>query len=272
MTDAIALNYDRVRRVQGRFASPRAFIYSLEQPRLARAERAALSRFDLLSFVSSVDAEWLYGTPLPDRVVVAPQGVDTDAFPLLGPGAERRIVFVGHMGTEQNFDAAWWFGREVMPALGGDGWRFDVIGRIPDAARARLSSLPHVRVTGEVASIPDACRGAAMAVCPMRIGAGVQNKVLEYLAMGLPTIVTPLGQEGIGGRHGHELLVADGAADQVAAVRAIAALPDRGRGMGEAGRAFVGRAFGWQAALAPLVTAVLATIARGRQERHRSLG
>src|SRR5690606_24456626 len=102
---------------------------------------------------------------------------------------------IGNLMSEQNFDACVYFAECVLPRL--VDFRFQIIGRIPSNKAAALSRLPRVDVVGEVRSVAERAAGAFAAVCPVRIGAGVQNKLLEYLAMGIPAVSTSIGMEGL---------------------------------------------------------------------------
>jgi len=86
---------------------------------------------------------------------------------------------------------------------------FRIVGQIGDRDAERLRQYEGVEVTGAVPSIPDAVADARAGVCPVRIGAGVQNKVLEYMALGLPAVVSQMGLEGLDAVPDEDLLVAD---------------------------------------------------------------
>src|SRR5690606_21471256 len=127
-----------------------------------------------------------------------------------------------NMTTLQNIDAAEWFAECILPAIRAMRPRavLEVVGYTRDADARRLRGLggEAVRVIGEVQSIADAVAGASVAVCPMRLGAGVQNKLLEYMALGLPSVTTSISLAGLRAQPGREVLLADSAEEIAAAV------------------------------------------------------
>lgn len=255
MTDAISLNYERVREEGTRWGL-KPLVYRLEVDRVRAFEREAAQRFDLVSLVSQVDRDFL-AEQLPDgsHVAVYPNGVDVDAFRHVGPGGEAAVVFVGNMRTAQNQDACDHFIDAVLPRLreAVPEMQLRIVGASPDAVASRYRAVEGVDFVGRVDRIADAVEGVCAGVCPMRIGAGLQNKVLEYMAMGLPAVVSPMGLEGIDATPGEQVLVPDGPdamADAILALYRDDALRDR---IAREGRAFVRRHHRWDRILAPFL-------------------
>lgn len=264
-TDAISLNYSRIPSGEGRY-STKVLAYRIERERLLRYERSLPSRFDVLSFVSAVDVDFLYPSR-PDNVVVATNGVDLEQFSFMGPGTDRRIIFIGNITSEQNFDACVFFAKSVLPRL--SGFRFQIIGRIPANKAAVLSRFARVEVVGEVPSVAERAAGAFAAVCPLRIGAGVQNKVLEYLAMGIPTVSTRIGMEGLGVSDGQHLLRADEPDEIASAVERLWNDRPLANALAAAGRDYVARHHSWERTLSPLVTSIMNAVDRYRIRADR---
>lgn len=279
MTDAISLNYERVRAAGARrHRDPRLAAYWVEFRRLLAAERAAPADFDASFLVSEVDRRYLFGEDPAARpdVLVCPNGVDLDGLPFAPPllDAPPVLVFIGNMCSLQNFDAAQRAAADLLPLVRErhPSARLRLVGRIPAAKADALRRLPGVDVTGEVADIPTAVRGATIAIAPLRWGAGVQNKVLEYLALGLPTVTTSMALEGLEAQPGQHLLVADADADFVAAVAGLVDDPGRGARLATAGREFVERRYPWPVALAPMIERILQGIERSPTGRGHSGG
>ncbi len=273
MTDAISLNYERVRAGGGRHRDPRVAIYSVEQRRLLAAERALPDGFDASFLVSEVDRRHLFGPDPAARpdVLVCPNGVDLDRFPYRVPEPQDPpvLAFIGNMCSLQNLDAAARAARDLLPLVrrSHPQARLRLIGRIPPDKARELRAVPGVEVTGEVPDVVAAAHGAAVAVAPLRLGAGVQNKVLEYLALGLPTVTTPVALEGLAAVPGRDLLVADGDADFAAAVCRLLDSPEVRLDLAKAGRSYVERHHAWAAALAPMVERILGTLDRTGRAR-----
>ncbi|MEK9213178.1 glycosyltransferase [Sphingomonas sp. 2378] len=270
MTDAISMNYARVREhgVKG----IRARIYAIEQARL-RAYEARMPRyFDTVSLIADTDAANLWGNDLPSNLVVASNGVDCDALPFRDrTGNPPVAVFIGNMHSAQNMDACRYFVQDILPLLPEATVReFRIVGRIRDGDAAWLRQHPRVTVTGEVASIPAEVADAAIGVCPVRIGAGVQNKVLEYMALGLPTVSSPVGHEGLAAVASRDLLVAATPTDFVAAIEQIITDPALATALARHARQFVEERHGWDATLRPLTDRIGAMIATSTRSRIAS--
>ena len=103
-----------------------------------------------------------------------------------------------------------------------------------------------ISVTGEVDDPADFIASAAVCVNPMQAGAGMQNKLLEYLAMAKPVVATSVANEGIGARPGEDLAIADDAEDFGTAVVGLLRDPDQRRQLGQAARAYVLRDWTWE--------------------------
>jgi sugar transferase (PEP-CTERM/EpsH1 system associated) len=268
-----------LRRSAGGVGWPMRRVCALEADRLARYEAEIVQSFDRVVLVSEAEREALLrlvGPEVGGRVLVAPNAVDVDYFT---PGDERpwpnTMVFAGTMDYWPNVDAVTWFAGEVLPLvrarLGGaaadGGVRLRIVGARPVRAVRRLARFDGVEVVADVPDIRPYVRSAAVSVAPMRIARGVQNKILEALAMGVPVVTTRAAQEGLGCRPGEDLLVADGAEAFADAVTGLMTNHDLARSLARRGRAFVLSRGSWQATLAPL-DAALDEVMRRREPAH----
>lgn len=257
LTDAISLNYHRIRTTQG-VHGLRSVVFGLEQPRIARYEAELLRQVDLGVLVSPVDRAYLAGHAPESRekLMVCANGIDLSRYPQHPHEASSTTVaFVGNLHSLQNFDAALWFAREVLPRLRATDPRFvfKVIGRIPPREQAQLARLEGVQVTGEVAEISSHLAHALCGVCPIRLGAGIQNKILEYMASGLPALVSTVGLEGLKARVGDEVILADRPEQYVHTILDLRAGRLDGVRLAQAARRYVERHHNWQRNLQPLV-------------------
>jgi len=257
MTDAISLNYERIRSTRVSKNDLRAWIYSFEVNRLRVYEEAIVDHFDHSFLVSDIDRRHLFGSR-PERlsrVSVVSNGVALETLPYQFDTGGRDIVFIGNMLSLQNFDAATYMSSEVLPLIRRTRTdvRLRLIGRIRPNQAVQLSSFDGVDVSGEVADVAVAARGGAVGVCPLRLGAGVQNKVLEYMALGLPTVTTTIGLEGFDALHERDLMVAD--QTEALATAILKVLNDRNFAelIAINARQYVEAKHSWTAMLAPMI-------------------
>ncbi|MET1113183.1 MAG: glycosyltransferase [Allosphingosinicella sp.] len=159
------------------------------------------------------------------------------------------IVFTGQMDYAPNIDAVRWFAGEVMPRL--PGARFAIVGRKPAEAALRLAG-PGIIVTGAVPDVRAWLAAADVVAAPLRIARGIQNKVLEAMAMARPVVASPAAFEGIEAEPGRHLLVAAGAEAQAEAIAGLLDDPEQAKALGGAARRRMEQAYRWEARLAPL--------------------
>jgi sugar transferase (PEP-CTERM/EpsH1 system associated) len=233
---------------------PLAPLYRREAAKLFAFERETARRAAVSLFVSEAEASLFRArTGLPN-IRALQNGVDLDFF---RPGAVDRaeaphplIVFTGQMDYPPNIEAVRGFVADVLPRL--PGATFAIVGRNPtDAVKALASG--RVLVTGQVPDVRPWLAAADVVAAPLKIARGVQNKVLEAMAMARPVVATPAAFEGIEAEPGRDLIVAEGAE----AVAALLADPSRAAQLGAAARRQMERAYAWQARLAPLAGLVL---------------
>jgi glycosyltransferase involved in cell wall biosynthesis len=254
MTDAISMNMSRSGRYPNSW-SLRHWLYRIEADRVARFERSALAQFDLVSVVSAIDKAHLLeqASEASQRVLVVPNGVEER--PAIQIGTTNDIVFIGNLASLQNQDALWFFVREVLPQVRRQfpNARLRVIGPLPAAQRRSLGRQQGVCVLGQVESLAAAMDGAALGVCPVRIGAGMQNKLLDYLAHGLPAITSPVGLEGFEAAPSKHLLIANSPSQWIDEVVRVLKAPTSFAGMAALGRQLVREQYEWGVGTADLL-------------------
>ena len=227
----------------------RRAIYAREAKELLRFERRMAQLFHCSLFVSEAEAA-LFRDLAPEsaaRVFAVSNGVDVDFFspdrdysnPY--PSLARKLVFTGAMDYRPNIEAVSWFVDAVLPELGEI--EFWIVGANPTSTVRRLAKRPGVNVTGRVADVRPYLRYADAVVAPLLTARGIQNKILEAMAMAKPVIATPQAKEGIDAVDGEELLVASDPAGFESAVRIV--LSGAGRRFGERARIKVVAQYSW---------------------------
>lgn len=243
MADAISMNYQRVAELRD-LNNWRKNVYSFERNRLLRYERSALDKFGRVWLVSNIDKNFLAAND-GKRVEVIPMGVDLIGLPFAIRNGDA-IAFIGKMATLQNQDACFHFVRDIFPRIRDRmKVKFRVIGDIPKRVADKLLAYPDVEVTGWFDDVNEAITGAFCAVCPMRVGAGMQNKILHYMALGLPCLTSRLGLEGVNAIENEHLLVYDSAEEAAEKIIALRSDADLRMKLARQGRARVEQIYDW---------------------------
>ena len=240
---------------------PMSWVYRREARRLLAVEREGASRASWSLFATQKEAD-LFAGLAPEsaaRAGVLGNGVDADYFapdparPSPYAADEIPLVFMGAMDYWPNVDAVTWFAREALPEL-RKRWptlRFHIVGRSPAPAVVALAS-DAVSVTGTVPDVRPYVQHAAAVVAPLRLARGIQNKVLEAMAMARPVVAATTCVDAMDVKAGEHLLSATKSEDYVRAVAELLAAPERARVIGQAGRERVLSVYGWGARLASL--------------------
>lgn len=240
---------------------PMSWVYSREGARLLAYERQLASRARKSFFVTENEAA-LFRQLAPEcagMVRAISNGVDARFF---SPDPERHtpyavgelpVVFTGAMDYWPNIDAVSWFVAEMLPALRqfAPTVRFYIVGRSPSEAVQALAS-DGVVVTGTVPDVRPYLQFASVVVAPMRVARGLQNKILEAMAMGRPVVAARDCVTAISAIDGKELIAATTAMDYVEATQTLLGQPDMANRIGQAGRACVVNGFSWDAHLSAI--------------------
>jgi polysaccharide biosynthesis protein PslH len=241
---------------------PMSWINRREGRMLLDFERATAARADLCAFVSEAEATLFrkasgLGS---DRVIAMENGVALDYFDPASDfepadhGAGPLIVFTGQMDYRPNIEAVESFARSAMPAIRSvhADARFAVVGRNPTPQVEALRQLPGVMVTGAVPDVRGWLAAADVVVAPLRIARGIQNKVLEAMAMARPVVASTQAAEGIDAGDGTHLLVAADPAEEIEKIAALLADPERARRLGRAARTRMEQRYRWSETLKDL--------------------
>jgi glycosyltransferase involved in cell wall biosynthesis len=232
----------------------------------AAVERRYLGRADQVIFVSDRDsavfARVSPGTP----VTTVNNGVDEQFFrPLETTPARNEIVFEGNIGFAPNADGLLYFARTIFPRIleRRPDVRFSIVGRDPPAEIAALAS-DRIRVTGFVDDVRPFVDAASVIVCPLRMGAGIKNKVLQAWAMAKPVVATTASIGGLRVEPDRNILVRDDPDEFAAAVIGLLDDPARAREVGLAARQTVLDHYTWDGSARQLEAVMERTAARRR--------
>jgi len=230
-------------------------LYALEAARLRRLECSLPGRAGAITLVSEAEAELFRGF-CPNGVTHAvTNGVDLDYYlPSRGDGRSGRCVFVGAMDYQPNIEGVTWFCRQAWPGIKAarPDATLAIVGRAPTPAVCRLAELPGVEVTGAVPDIRPYVADAQLAVIPLLIARGIQNKVLEALAMSRSVIASPQALEGLAVRIGVDVESASSQGEWIAKVTQLLDCNDSRQRLAAAGRSYVEEFRSWSACLQPL--------------------
>lgn len=238
---------------------PMSWLYRREGQRLLAFERTVAARAERSFFVTDGETDLFRGLA-PEcaaKVEAMCNGVDADYFspqhrlPSPFQADELPLVFTGAMDYWPNIDAVNWFATEMLPRLLQD-WpraRFYIVGRSPTPAVQALTGT-HVVVTGTVPDVRPYLQHAAVVVAPLRLARGVQNKILEAMAMGMPVVASQECSTAIDATPERDFLTAATAAEFVAQINAMLSARLRAQDIGAAARRQVVARYSWDAHLA----------------------
>ena len=240
---------------------PLSWLYRREGRELLAYERSVATQARQSFFVTPNEVA-LFLSQAPEcqgRVQPLCNGVDAEFFQPSAAHAspfaanELPIVFTGAMDYWPNIDGVTWFAQDMLPAVRAR-WpqaRFYIVGRSPSSA-VRALAAPDVVVTGTVPDVRPYLQHAAAVVAPLRVARGIQNKILEAMAMAQPVITVNSCADAIGANAAQGLLRAETPAEFVGAVQTLLSDAAASRALGERARQYVLQGFSWQAHLAGL--------------------
>lgn len=243
-------------------SQPLNWVHRREAAKLGAYEARVARAVDASLFVSEAEAALFRARSGlgADTVHAVGNGIDTGRFdPAMtfapvdadnGPLA----IFTGQMDYRPNIDAVGWFVAEILPLIRQrhPTARLAIVGRAPTEEVRVLAALPGVTVTGEVPDVRPWLAAADAVVAPLLLARGVQNKLLEAMAMARPVVASAAAATGIDAVPGEHLLVADDAVAMADAVCSLFEDRAKARAMGLAARAQMVARYGWDARLAPL--------------------
>jgi sugar transferase (PEP-CTERM/EpsH1 system associated) len=228
--------------------------FKMEWRRVSRYEEAIFDKFDDRTIITEVDRN-LIPHPRRDEIVVVPNGVDFNQFAYHGETKSYDLIFSGNMGYAPNVDAAEYLAKEIMPSLWPEfpDLRLVLCGANP-APKVRALQSDHVLVTGWVDSMAGWYAQAKVFIAPMRMGTGLQNKLLEAMSMQLPCVTSPLAAKPLSGAESENAIrVCHNTHDYVETIRQLLKDNTEYQHLATAGNRFVHDRYDWETAAEKLL-------------------
>ncbi|MDH7513988.1 MAG: glycosyltransferase [Clostridiales bacterium] len=256
--DATSVNY---RETQERARGIWRLVLPIENRRALAYELRMLDTFDKAFITSAHDKAYLErhaGRRL-NNLIVIPNGVREDL--LLRPPVEDEedwIVFLGKMNYAPNVDAVMYFAKEVFPHVRArlPEAKFVIVGTSPAKEVLKLARIPGISVTGYVEDPYVYLERATVIVAPLRFAAGIQNKILEAMALRKAVVTTSKGARGITAQDGEHFLVADEPEDIAEKVVQLWRAPELRAELGHNARRLIEQQYRWDVIAQRLLTAI----------------
>ncbi len=235
-------------------------IYNMEYHRLKRYEAEIFDDFDVRTIISEPDRA-LFPHEKRDEILIVPNGVDHDFFKPQELEKKYDLVFTGNMSYPPNVNAVEYLAHEILPIV----WKtlpetkLYIAGATPDP-KVKKAASEHIIVSGWLDDIRDAYAQSRVFIAPMRIGTGLQNKLLEAMSMRLPAITSPLANASLGAKPNEEILVGSNAEEM--AQHIVTLLTDKAKAdrLAQAGFDFTNRVYDWGKATEQIEEAMAAAV------------
>ena len=248
VVDLVDVDSEKWRQYAARSRGPKRIVYGLEHRLLREYEARLVREFDRSVIISPGERDVLERFADVSRVDVVTNGVDVDSLGRSGPRPrEPLLVFVGALDYFANAEGIAHFVREAWPGVRArvPGARLRIVGRKPGPEVRALGGAAGVEVVGEVDDVRPELWQAGIAVVPLRIAQGLQNKVLEAMAAGVPVVSSPAAVRGVAGEAPTHFRVADSPAEWADAVAGLLGEPDAAEAMAERALTLVRDRYSW---------------------------
>ncbi len=226
-------------------------VFRLEYKRMEAFEKKIFDLFDQKIIISEQDRDLI---PHPEKraITVIRNGVDMEFFHPLSRKKNREIVFTGNMKYPPNVDAAQFLAKEIMPLVWQEKpeTRLLLAGASPHRKVRNLGN-EKIKVSGWMDDIREAYAGSDVFIAPMRMGSGLQNKLLEAMAMKIPCVTTPLANAALEAKENEEILTGSSAKELADALLFLLENREEGQKLSEKAFVFVKQNYRWKEATAP---------------------
>ena len=235
-------------------------IYNMEYRRLCRYEAAIFDDFDIKTIISEPDRT-LFPHEKRDEILIIPNGVDHDYFKPQECDKKYDLVFTGNMSYPPNVNAVGYLADEIMPIVRKTlpDAKLYIAGATPDP-KVKKAASDKIIVSGWLDDIRNAYAQSRVFIAPMRIGTGLQNKLLEAMSMRLPAITSPLANASLGAKTDEEILIGSNAEEMAQHIITLLTDNDKAERLAQAGYDFTNRVYDWGKATSILEDAMANTV------------
>lgn len=230
-------------------------LFTIEGKRLAEYENRIFDYFNHHTIISKQDRSFI-SHPQRDQIVIIENGIGEEFsnYPA-NNSPQYDLVFTGNMNYPPNVESAVFLAEEVYPLLKADFPNLTLLlsGADPNQRVKELALKDKIMVTGWIDDIRTSYAAGKLFVAPLQIGTGLQNKLLEAMAMGRPSITTPLANNALNAVHNETILIASNATEFAEAIRTLLTDPELYDRLAQNGKTFVLKTFSWPHAVERLV-------------------
>jgi glycosyltransferase involved in cell wall biosynthesis len=230
------------------------FLFRLETNRLKEYERRVFNYFEFQSIISKQDQEYI-SHPDQKKMLIVPNGIDRYYFEAPSVDIKYDLVFIGNLNYAPNIDAINYLLKEILPAL--PSLSLLISGANPsNRLLKQIENTPNASITGWVEDIRTSYLQGKVLIAPMKIGTGMQNKILEAMALGVPCITTTLANNAINAKHLESIWVADTKQEMIFGIESLLSDPVLYHTIQENAKLFVSENYNWNSILLKLAKAI----------------
>lgn len=229
-------------------------VFNMERRRLIAYENIIFEYFEVKTIISAEDRRFIYHPERKDIAIIT-NGIDLDFFnPVIEAEKEYHLVFIGNMSYPPNIETAEFITYEILPGLKEHIPDIKILlaGSSPHKRVQNLEKTPGITVSGWIDDIREAYASGQIFFAPMQIGTGLQNKLLEAMAMEIPCITSALANRSLKANSGIHLIVAESPEGYIEAIVELLNKPEAQKKMGKSARSFVNERFSWGESVAKL--------------------
>jgi sugar transferase (PEP-CTERM/EpsH1 system associated) len=235
-------------------------VFNMEYRRLKRFEAITFDDFDVKTIISEPDRD-LFPHERRNEILIIPNGVDHDYFKPQEREKKFDLVFTGNMSYPPNVNAVDYLANEILPIV----WKtlpetkLYIAGATPDP-KVKKAASEKIIVSGWLDDIRDAYAQSRVFIAPMRIGTGLQNKLLEAMSMRLPAITSPLANASLGAKPNEEILIGSNAEEMAKNIITLLTDKEKAEHIAQAGFDFTNKVYDWGKATEKLEAAMTAVV------------